>query len=101
MTLFQITTWFDSHKEYSAKAWEFFLQQYNRLIMVVISRIVHDTDDKMDLFTFVLENLMKDSGRKLTSYFDIRRNYSFETWISVVTKTVVLTIFGNKKVENN
>ena len=81
---------FKTNPEYT---WNRFLQQYNQLILAVISKLVQDHDAKMELYTYSLEQLKNKNFEKLVKYFEKHRNYSFEIWIAVVTRNCCMDWF--------
>ncbi|MBC8185300.1 sigma-70 family RNA polymerase sigma factor [candidate division KSB1 bacterium] len=81
---------FNKNPEYT---WNRFLQHYNQLILAVISKLVRNYDDKMDLYAYSLEQFKDKNCEKLFKYFEKPRNYNFETWIAVVTRNCCMDWF--------
>ncbi len=42
-------TWFEFYSKDSEKAWQFFINHYNQLMMGVIHKLVNDYDEALDL----------------------------------------------------
>ena len=95
--LFKNKNWKDYYKEKPEHAWNVFLQQYNRLVMAVISKMTKDYDDKMELYAHALLHLKKNNCEKLIAYFEKPRSYNFETWIAVVTRNCCMDWFRKEK----
>ena len=90
-------TWLDFFTKDPDHAWDSFLERFNKLIMAVIRKLVSDHDETMEIYAHVLENLKKDNYKKLTSYFDQHRDYSFESWIAVVVRNCCFDWFRREK----
>jgi len=86
MKIFNKNSWIEFHRKDSEKAWDYFINQYDELILGVIHKLVDDYDESMEIYTYVLEQLNSNNCNKLTSYFTESRKYNFETWIAVVTR---------------
>ena len=97
MTLASKKTWIKLYQKDSEKAWEIFTQKYNPLILGIINKSCHDHDEVMEIYTFVLEHLKEKDCKRLTSYFQKKRNYNFEAWIVVVTRNCVFDWFRKEK----
>jgi RNA polymerase sigma factor (sigma-70 family) len=92
--------WLDLFKANPPHAWDIFLRRYNQLIIAAIEKLVLDHDDRMELYTFVLEHLKNDDCHKLTSYFTQSRHYNFETWIAVIVRNCCMDWFRKQKGRN-
>ena len=90
-------TWLDFFTKDPDRAWDSFLERFNKLIMAVIRKLVSDHDETMEIYAHVLENLKKDNYKKLTSFFDQRRDYGFESWIAVVARNCCFDWFRREK----
>jgi len=90
-------SWIDLYRNNPIKAWDTFLQRYNRLIMAVIGEFLEEHDRAMDLYTYSLENMKKNGCKRLVSYFDKPRRYSFESWIAIVVRHCCLDQFRKEK----
>ncbi len=66
--------------------WQNFINKYNDLILAVISRMTHDHDEKMELYTYTLEKLKEENFKKLKAYFEKTRPYDFSTWLVIVIR---------------
>jgi RNA polymerase sigma factor (sigma-70 family) len=89
-------TWIELYREDSESAWGIFLQKYIQLIMAVLSKFAQDHDDRMELYTYCVEQLKKDNLQKIISYFDQQREYAFEVWIAVVTRNCCMDWFRKR-----
>ncbi len=88
--------WISSFNDDPELGWGIFLQKYNQLIMAVISKFAQDHDDRMELYTYCVEQLKKDNLQRIISYFDQQREYAFEVWIAVVTRNCCMDWFRKK-----
>jgi RNA polymerase sigma factor (sigma-70 family) len=79
------------------RAWELFLQEYNRAILAVVKRYVYDHDDQMEMFTHVLEQLRKDDFTRITSFFTESRPYDFDGWLLTVSRNCCIDWLRRKK----
>ena len=93
-------TWSDIHNQDPDQAWDIFLQRHNQLIFAVINKLVDDHDDVMEIYSFTLERLKKDNCKRLTTYFQHSREYSFDTWIAVVVRNCCMDWFRREKGRN-
>ena len=89
--------WIDLYRQEPEPTWQTFLQQYNRLIMAVIRKLVHDHDDVMELYSHTVEKLKENDCKKLTTYFSKPRKYNFETWIAVVVRNCCMDWFRKEE----
>ena len=90
-------SWIDLYRKDSEQAWQFFTNHYNQLMMGVIHKLVNDSDEVMELYTYSVEKLREEDCAKLTKYFEKYRPYYFETWIAVVTRNCCLDWFLKEK----
>ena len=90
-------SWIDIHRENPTQAWQNFLESYDKLIKYVIQKLVSDYDEIMELYTTTLEQLKAKDYQKLTTYFEKKRNYNFETWIAVVVRNCCMDWFRKEK----
>ncbi len=89
--------WIEFYIKDSEKAWHFFINHYNQLMMGVIHKLVNDYDEALDLYTYSVEKLREEDCAKLTKYFEKYPPYNFETWIAVVTRNCCLDWFRKEK----
>ncbi len=76
----------------SQKAWEDFLSLYAGLIFGTIQKFVATPDDKMDLFLFICERLVKNDFNKLRKFQKLRGKVSakFTTWLVLVVRNLCI-----------
>ena len=89
--------WINKLEESPEKAWDIFLGDNHNLIMAVISKMAHQHDEQMDLYTYTLDHLKENELSKLTSYFTKPRNFPFEAWLAVVVKNCCMDWFRSEK----
>ena len=89
-------SWIDSFNKDPEHTWNLFLQKYNDLMTAVIAKLVQDHDVQMELYTYSLEQLKKDNLKKILSYYDQQRAYTFEVWIAGVTRNCCVDWFRKK-----
>ena len=90
-------SWIDVYRKDPAEAWQTFLELYENLIRRVIHKLVDDYDERMELYTYSLEQLKENNSRKLLSYFGKKRGYNFETWIAVVVRNCCMDWFRKEQ----
>lgn len=90
-------SWIDIYREDPVKAWQNFIESYDKLIKHVIQKLVRDYDEIMELYATALEQLKAKNYQKLTVYFEKKRNYNFETWIAVVVRNCCMDWFRKEK----
>ena len=90
-------SWMKLNQKDSEKAWEAFTQKYIELIFNVIHKFCQDHDDVMDIYAFALENLKEKDCKRLTSYFQKKRNCNFEAWITVIVRNICFDWFRKEK----
>ena len=90
-------TWLDLYRQDPERAWDNFVQTYNRLIMVVIGEFLEDHDRAMDLYAYTLECFKNNNCKRLTTYFDKPRRYRFETWIALCVRHSCIDWFRKEK----
>jgi len=66
--------------------WHNFINKYNDLVLVVISKMMHDHDEKMELYAYALEKLKENNFKKIKVYFEKTRPYEFNTWLVIIIK---------------
>ncbi|MBN2366954.1 MAG: sigma-70 family RNA polymerase sigma factor [Calditrichaeota bacterium] len=89
--------WIDIFREDREQSWKIFLERYGDLVRKVINRFVSDQDDRMELYTYTLDQLRMNDYHKLQSYFNKKRVYDFETWIAVVVRNSCMDWFRKKQ----
>ncbi len=90
-------SWIDVYRKDPAEAWQTFFELYENLIRRVIHKLVDDYDERMELYTYALEQLKENNSRKLLSYFGKKRGYNFETWIAVVVRNCCMDWFRKEQ----
>ena len=86
-------SWMDLYREHPEQAWLNFIGIYDELIRQVIHRLVNDYDERMELYTYTLEQLKCNDYQKLTRYFDKARIFNFESWIVVIVRNCCMDWF--------
>ena len=86
-------SWIKIYEQDKDKAWETFLEQFNRLILAYIRKHVQEYDEAMEVYTFVLEKMKEKDCQRLTSYFQAKRQYNFEAWVVVVSRNCMFDWF--------
>ena len=89
-------SWIQLYRRDPARAWQYFLESNDELIKRIIHRLVNDYDDRMELYTYILEQLKSNGNQKLTGYFEKKRNLSFKTWTAVVVRNCCMDWFRQK-----
>jgi len=72
-----------------ARAWDAFLEAYNRLLLHTARSTAKDREAALDAYAYVLEKLREDQFRRLRAYTAGGRA-KFTTWLVVVTRRLVL-----------
>lgn len=86
-------SWIKIYGRDKDKAWEEFLEQFNRLILAYIRKRVQGYDEAMEVYTYVLERMKEKDFQRLTSYFQKKRQYNFEAWVVVVSRNCMFDWF--------
>jgi RNA polymerase sigma factor (sigma-70 family) len=71
------------------RAWQAFLADYSKLILHVCRSYGGGYDAVMDRYTFVVEQLRRDDGRRFRA-FDAEGRGKFTTWLTVVLRRLCL-----------
>lgn len=71
------------------EAWSGFLDAYARLILQVVHRVEWDSEQRIDCFVFVCEELSRNRCRRLLRY-NAAKGASFSTWVQVITHNLCL-----------
>jgi RNA polymerase sigma factor (sigma-70 family) len=72
-------------------AWDRFIEEYRRLIVATIRRVVHDRDDVLDVFALVCDALHANELARLRQYVDrSAHNARFSTWLVVVVRNLTI-----------
>jgi len=74
---------FDQDPEFT---WQTFLKKYHDLVIAVISKMVWDHDEKMELYTYTLDKLKEDDFKRLKAYFEKTRPYNFRIWLVIIIR---------------
>jgi RNA polymerase sigma factor (sigma-70 family) len=88
---------FNSFQKSREKGWDTFLEQHSDLIMAVIQKYGHDHDEVMEIYTFVLERLKENDCKRITSYYDKKREYTLKSWIVVVVRNCLFDWYRKEK----
>ena len=90
-------SWIDLYQKNPEKTWTTFVQKHTRLILAVIHKQVHDYDEAMEVYTYVLDKLKEKNCTKLNDYYEKSRNYNFEIWIAVVVRNCCIDWIRQQK----
>ncbi|MGW8283194.1 MAG: RNA polymerase sigma factor [Gemmatimonadota bacterium] len=77
------------------RAWQNFLEEFNRLLLHVARSLGGDRDAAMDRYTHVLEELRKDDFRRLRKFASDGRG-KFSTWLTVVARRICLDHYRSR-----
>lgn len=77
------------------RAWQAFLDEYNRLLLHVARSLGGDRDAAMDRYTYILEELRKDDFRRLRKFASDGRG-KFSTWLTVVARRICLDHYRSR-----
>lgn len=71
-------------------AWNHFAEQYRRLILATIRRLVDDSDDVDDAFAVVSQALSENDLARLKRFVDDPRRARFSTWLVAVVRNLTI-----------